>query len=78
MMVSDIDYVTSTTSTTTPEMTSTTSTTSTTMTSPTNTTLKHRNDKRNLEAFEDPTGLENQKFLENISVENVAASLHCV
>ena len=77
MMVSDIDYVTSTTSTTTPEMTSTTSTT-TTMTSPTNTTLKHRNDKRNLEAFEDPTGLENQKFLENISVENVAASLHCV
>ena len=77
MMVSDIDYVTSTTSTTTPEMTSTTSTTPT-MTSPTNTTLKHRNDKRNLEAFEDPTGLENQKFLENISVENVAASLHCV
>ena len=77
MMVSDIDYVTSTTSTTTPEMTSTTSTT-TTMTSPTNTTLKHRNDKRNLEAFEDPTGLENQKFLENISVENVAASLQCV
>ena len=77
MMVSDIDYVTSTTSTTTPEMTSTTSTT-TTMTSPTNTTLKHRNDKRNLEAFEDPTGLENQKILENISVENVAASLHCV
>ena len=77
MMVSDIDYVTSTTSTTTPEMTSMTSTT-TTMTSPTNTTLKHRNDKRNLEAFEDPTGLENQKFLENISVENVAASLHCV
>ena len=69
MMVSDIDYVTSTTSTTTPEMTSTTSTTSTTMTSPTNTTLKHRNDKRNLEAFEDPTGLENQNFYNILPIE---------